>query len=385
MASTKEFFKQKKEWSHYKDELLGSYILPYFNKVMSTKVPIVYIDGFAGKGKFDDGTIGSPLLVKEKKYQARKISKYATDIEAYFVESAYADALVSNLKDSTMHVIKGNYRTAVPNILNNNVNKNIFLYVDPFGIKYLDFSIFSGLNTKKYHSVELLLNFNSFGFIREGCRLLKMDVKTDVDDIPEFSIEGDDLKNDIQNMNEIANGAYWQQILRNYNAGKIDIFQAEEMFLKQYIIELKKTFNYVCKIPIRYSKSQLSKYQMIFATNNKHGILLMADKMIACNNEMSLHINNGQPSLFDYEYRSGNCLNFVEELLPTCFTELKEFYYNIYNEKGFLYLTKDMNNAIKQLEENGKVEIRRTPAHTPTGKISRSMDYYKNTIKIRQK
>ena len=166
---------------------------------------------------------------------------------------------------------------------------------------------------------------------------------------------------------------------------KIDIFQAEEMFLKQYIIELKKTFNYVCKIPIRYSKSQLSKYQMIFATNNKHGILLMADKMIACNNEMSLHINNGQPSLFDYEYRSGNCLNFVEELLPTCFTELKEFYYNIYNEKWFLYLTKDMNNAIKQLEENGKVEIRRTPAHTPTGKISRSMDYYKNTIKIRQK
>lgn len=71
MANTKEFFKTKKAWSIYKDELLCSYILPYFNKVMSTGIPIVYIDGFAGKGKFDDGTLGSPLLVKEKLYQAK--------------------------------------------------------------------------------------------------------------------------------------------------------------------------------------------------------------------------------------------------------------------------------------------------------------------------
>ena len=49
MASTKEFFKKKKEWSNYKDALLGSYILPYFNKIMSTGVEVVYIDGFAGK------------------------------------------------------------------------------------------------------------------------------------------------------------------------------------------------------------------------------------------------------------------------------------------------------------------------------------------------
>ena len=46
---------------------------------------------------------------------------------------------------------------------------------------------------------------------------------------------------------------------------------------------------------------------------------------------------------------------------------------------------KVVENFSKVVTENGKVEIRRTPAHTPTGKISRSMDYYKNTIKIRQK
>ena len=95
MANTKEFFKAKKAWSIYKDELLCSYIQPYFNKIMSTKVPIVYIDGFAGKGKFDDGTKGSPLLVKEKLYQAKSISKFTTPIEAYFVGSKVAKILKS--------------------------------------------------------------------------------------------------------------------------------------------------------------------------------------------------------------------------------------------------------------------------------------------------
>ena len=119
MASTKEFFKKKKEWSNYKDALLGSYILPYFNKIMSTGVEVVYIDGFAGKGKFDDGTSGSPLLVKEKIYQAKANSKYNTKITPYFVEYEQAEALRSNLCDASMNVVEGDYRSEVPNILKN--------------------------------------------------------------------------------------------------------------------------------------------------------------------------------------------------------------------------------------------------------------------------
>lgn len=220
MASTKEFFKKKKEWSNYKDALLGSYILPYFTKIMSTGIEVVYIDGFAGKGKFDDGTIGSPLLIKDKIYQAKSTSKFDTKITPYFVECEYSDMLRSNLCDATMNVVKGDYRVEVPKILKNNLRKNIFLYVDPFGIKYLDFTIFSELNSRKYKSVELLLNFNSFGFLREGCRLLKLNMEQIEDEIPEFSIASNDFKNDISNMNKIANGDYWQKILADYNAGK---------------------------------------------------------------------------------------------------------------------------------------------------------------------
>lgn len=353
---------------------------------MSTKIPIVYIDGFAGKGKFDDGSEGSPLLVKEKIYQAKAISSFKdTPIDAYFVEYAYADLLRANLSDCTMKVIQGDYRMEVPKILRNNYKKNIFLYVDPYGIKYLDFGIFSGLNTNKYKSVELLLNFNSFGFLREGSRLLKFEMESIEEEIPDFSIDGNDFKNDIANMNRIANGEYWQDILAMKNAGEINIFQAEKLFLDQYIKELEKVFNYVCRIPIRNSKSQLSKYQMIFATNNNHGILMMADYMINCTAKMDVDIHHGQLCLFDYDYRVADCKEFVANDLPDAFIEIKNFYADLYKKKGFRYLTKDMNNAIKELEQECKLEIVRYPALTPTGRVSKSMNIYKSTILIKRK
>ena len=57
-----DFFKEKKPWSEVKDELLGCYFKPYVSKILHTYKPLVYVDCFAGKGKFDDGKPGSPII-----------------------------------------------------------------------------------------------------------------------------------------------------------------------------------------------------------------------------------------------------------------------------------------------------------------------------------
>ncbi|MDY4559025.1 MAG: hypothetical protein SPD42_00750 [Eubacteriales bacterium] len=211
-------------------------------------------------------------------------------------------------------------------------------------------------------------------------------VKVDTDDVmPDFAVSANDIKNDIQNMNLIAHGTYWQDIVEDYRQGKLDIFQAEERFLAEYMKELGKTFSYVCKIPIRFSKSKLAKYQMIFATNHKHGVFLMADKMIECNNRMETDINKGQQSIFDYECTLDKCTDAMLEEIPSKLTDVKDLYLGFYQNKGFLYLTKDMNSALKQLESEGKIEIIREPQYTPQGRLSKSMDFLKNKIKVRRK
>ena len=60
-----DFFKEKKPWSEVKDQLLGCYFKPYVQKILHTRKPLEYVDCFAGKGKFDDGKPGSPLIALE--------------------------------------------------------------------------------------------------------------------------------------------------------------------------------------------------------------------------------------------------------------------------------------------------------------------------------
>ena len=289
------------------------------------------------------------------------------------------------LADRNAIVISGDYRIETPNILSREKGKNLFLYVDPFGIKYLDFSIFANLNPDDYNSIELLLNLNSFGFIREACRLLKYKQEDFDDDLPELNYSTDSTKNTIENMIKIANGDYWIEIVKKYNAGHYNIFEAEKRFLHKYLEELKKIFKFVYCIPIRKSKGNLSKYQMIFATNHRDGAMLMGNNMIKCNNEINDELNGLQGWMFDYDHTLDNIKDDVLEVLDNNFVNIKDFYNMIYDKYGFIYLTSDINNCLKELELEDKVVIYRYPPKTSNGKFTKSMDIKHLTIKVKRK
>ena len=72
----KDFFKEKKVWSTIKDNLLGCYLVPYFAKILSMGNPVLYVDCFAGKGKFDDGNPGSPIIALNSLQKSLNVSKH---------------------------------------------------------------------------------------------------------------------------------------------------------------------------------------------------------------------------------------------------------------------------------------------------------------------
>ncbi len=58
VGQTKNFFKEKKDWSIFKDKILDYYLTPYIAKIVRTGKPLIIFDCFAGKGKFDNGEKG---------------------------------------------------------------------------------------------------------------------------------------------------------------------------------------------------------------------------------------------------------------------------------------------------------------------------------------
>lgn len=94
MISTQDFFKAKKPWSIMKDQVLGYYLTPYISKILFSGVPLIIIDCFAGKGKFEDGAIGSPVIIG--KHVKDIVEKSASPpIKALLIEKKYYKSLVA--------------------------------------------------------------------------------------------------------------------------------------------------------------------------------------------------------------------------------------------------------------------------------------------------
>ena len=281
----KDFFVTKKEWSEIKDALLACYLTPYFSKILNTKKTVNYIDCFAGKGKFDDGKAGSPVIALNiiSEILTKKNSFNCPPVYSYFIERDYAQDLETNLRTyKNATVIEGTYQDSIKKILQTKIDENVFLYIDPFGIKCLNFDLYDFYSKEKFSSIELLINFNSFGFIREACRVKRFESVyiSELDAIINVfgGFEDSDLKSE-QDLNAVAGGNYWEKIIEDYKNRNITCYKAEKQLSEMYCNKLKEHFAYVVNMPIRLKAGHQPKYRMIHATKNEEGCLLMVQNI----------------------------------------------------------------------------------------------------------
>lgn len=148
----RDFFKKKNEWSEIKDTLLRCYLPQYFQKLLVSGKPIFYIDCFAGKGKFDDGNDGSPLIAMQiinERLGMSRISRKNNAIVPCFIELNHAADLEQNLM---LHP----YQYGTPQVVDGKFEDNIRgLLKDKRGYDALIIDFFAGSGTT-LHAVNLL-------------------------------------------------------------------------------------------------------------------------------------------------------------------------------------------------------------------------------------
>lgn len=387
----KDFFKKKKEWSTIKDNLLGCYLVPYFAKILSMGNPILYVDCFAGKGKFDDGNPGSPIIALNSLPTRLNASNHPTipKVNMKFIELNHAKELENNIPyeyKSLCEVIDGAFENNIISILNkaitSNKKTNVFLYIDPYGIKALNADLFDSLSNS-FNTAELLINFNSFGFIREACRVKKISFRENESEVLKDLEEYDSsVLNSIQELNDIAGGNYWQNIIEDYRQGNIDCYQAEKEISNKYKLRLRNKYKYVLDMPIRIKSGNHPKYRMVFATNHPDGCMLMGDNIAKRTDELIVDIQHyGQLSLLsetaenetiDYETLTENVKSILNK--TTDFIRLNQFIADFYNEYGVLcevsQLSSGQESILKTLEKINYIEVKRDPEITEKGKAT---------------
>ena len=159
-----------------KHQILEEYLKAWFPIIGRWAGRIVYLDGFAGPGKYKDGEDGSPVIAIKTAIEHTMI-KDTTNITFGFIENdkKRSEVLKQTLQEKfdpvpqniTYQVIDSNFEKSVREMLDRLEEKDqklapTFAFIDPFG--YSDFSMNLIRRLLGYDKSEVLITFMT-GFV----------------------------------------------------------------------------------------------------------------------------------------------------------------------------------------------------------------------------
>lgn len=371
-----DFFKQKRAWSKYKDFILDYYLSPYIEKVKKIRLPILIIDCCAGPGRFEDGSEGSPLIIAKHVAESRQ---KGIEIKALLLEKKkkYYKSLQSNVQpyDNCTEVIQADFTDYLDKISQLAKRNTVFLYIDPYGIKELPFDEISKIyeQIKKHgSSVEVLMNFNSPGFVRCGLVALKKEIDYSIPEVadnfceePLSELEGITP----QQMDIIAGGDYWREVIADNN---LSFAEKEQKVTELYMEQMAKYYSIVCDFSIKEKYYNIPKYRLIYGTRHPDGILLMNDTMYNAR-ERFLKREFADGKLFDIrpEEEQKDVIAFTKKLYeivkinePISRKGVKlramEYFFCRYNSSDYSEAVTNLLNGfegLKLFSKSGKVRI----------------------------
>ena len=305
-----EYFQEKKKWSETKDSILGCYLFPFFQKVMTTsRNGIVYVDAFAGQGKFDNGESGSPLIAIQKCREAHRKSKQKPPLKFIFAEAKRSSRQL--LEKNARHEA-GDYRAFsgahiqiaascdeairlanVTTLRGNEIPSTIFYYLDPYGIK--DLQLDTIMHSPVIEHTEALVNFCSVGFVRDACAALKVttSMPDDAVDISEEFPAETSATNRVERLSKAVGTNEWIGLIHRFEAGEIDFWRVEREVTDMFCHSASAHYRYVTNMPIKDmsqapSSGGLLKYRLVHMSNYHDGCVLMNDNMLKRNRELQI-------------------------------------------------------------------------------------------------
>lgn len=264
-----EFFDSLKPWSKRKHRLLGKYLKPFIAKVASTTSnrEIYCIDAFAGTAKYEDGSVGSPLLMAQISEECAKwnnpvalkiinVEFNARNFESlqYMMRTWEERSVVTN--------INSQFDKAIPKILQQIGDAPALFFIDPFGSTSVYFSHLLPILRRNQKITELITNFDTDGLYRIACASIseKTEAKT--------------AETDAQRVIDIVGSNTWQG---QFLSKKISTKQGENILLEEYSDNLNKFGYNVVRYPIRETLDKKPKYHFVYCTRHSDGIDLMND------------------------------------------------------------------------------------------------------------
>jgi len=265
------FFRGRKAAAALKHGVVSRYVLPFATKVGITSVDnrVVVLDGYAGEGRYEDGTAGSPIFFAEA---ARKLAPPRT-MELIFIEEKKAryeklcQVLAEEASDVHYDVWQGPVEKHLDDVLTRAAGVPFFAFLDPCGLGLPFTDIADRIFGRPYYqyapATEVLLNFSAEAVRRIGGRLKEKE------DAPGRAAT-------LARMDAACGGDWWRELYVEAESPE----QANERIASKFATKLREaTGAGSWVIEVRNAEHQQPRYALVFLSRHPDGLYLYGNAM----------------------------------------------------------------------------------------------------------
>lgn len=275
MSDNEDFFRERRAQAVLKHEILKRYPTVFAAKAGQRR-PVVFLDGYAGRGEYEDGSPGSPVLLAQA---AANLAGFRS-VTGIYVEESRKDYL--HLKEVLARhgrtddpVLHGDVQDHLPTILARAHGAAFFAFLDPFGPALdREHLVGSFLRRGGPAPVEVLLHVSVSSVARLGGLFRRR------------REEGKALspaeKRSVQHLDRFLGETWWQEYFEPVR-GVTDEERATDAALRvadRYRAELCAATGFQSvSMPIRRRPDQLPKYILVLFTRHMDGLWHFADTL----------------------------------------------------------------------------------------------------------
>lgn len=326
--------------SIYKLNILRAYLHLFIQMVGSKSLDnrLAIFDGYAGKGRYQDGTPGSAeviLRAAAKTAATRRVGVYLVEAQKRSFESLskVAHAYSSRVDVEAIH---GDAGKNLPRVVASTSGIPLFMFLDPTGavlpFELLE-SILAGPRRMRYPQTELLLNFNA-GFVRRTAGTVIKEDKgqeafrqaelalyeaAEPEERLELQSQSDFLAPSQDRLNEVCGGEWWKDIARETlrrDPTRFDL--VADKVVERYASRLAAAADmHPVVIPVRKRPRHQPLYYLVFLTRSTYGTWVMADAVGKARDEWVRRLGPvavaEEAALFEFEHSAERQLDLEHE------------------------------------------------------------------------
>ncbi|MEU5977678.1 three-Cys-motif partner protein TcmP [Streptomyces sp. NPDC047315] len=270
-----DYWADKSLPSVFKHELLRRY-LPQFGGMTGTQSHdkrVVYLDGYAGEGRYESGEPASAEIALRVASYLR--SRPGLTLECFFSEpqgksfDRLREVVEQYLaRGVRAHAHRGEVDSVLDQVVERARREPLFLFLDPCGLVLPQdrlVEVLARQRPQRRPATELLMNFSMMAVWRLGGHVR--------------SPKGNEKS--LQRFDDVCGGTWWREYFADAVASRDKDGAAEDAIdavAAEYALRLaQRTGMRVQSVPVSHSPRKRAVYRLVFATRSPYGLWVFGD------------------------------------------------------------------------------------------------------------